>query len=362
MSEGNHSTELFDQAFDLVRALSDEPDLQQKARLQVKIAQFRARSDQHYRAIARAEAEWSLFGQLDDRELEPGEKISYFLQRHAASLADNPSRLAPVAVVLLAVLCLPLFFNFTGDTSGKSVAATVPVSAPSSSEYVTAFGERSQVMLPDGSRIQLNWNTRLSVTYSNLRREVVLHQGEAVFTVQSQPGRPFVVTSDDVRTVAVGTEFLVRKVADGHAEIGVTEGVVEVSIQHTAAHKTTAAKQVSAPESVRLSASQGLRAINHQLGTVEVRSLTEMGAWRSGMLVFEQRPLHEVVAELNRYTPYPIELAEFAWSEEEVTATYFIEQMDDAIRSLSSLFDLHTTFRATDTGKVLVLSPAPDTP
>lgn len=59
----------------------------------------------------------------------------------------------------------------------------------------TALGERHQVDLPDGSRLELNSATRLQVDFSPGRRHVRLSQGEAMFIVAHDRARPFVVST-----------------------------------------------------------------------------------------------------------------------------------------------------------------------
>ena len=75
--------------------------------------------------------------------------------------------------------------------------------------HSTAIGQQRSVTLPDGSSIWINTNSRLHVEYSEERRGIFLHQGEAFFDV-AKSERPFVVAAGNSQVTAIGTAFAVR--------------------------------------------------------------------------------------------------------------------------------------------------------
>lgn len=84
-------------------------------------------------------------------------------------------------------------------------------SAGSSSVYVTTAAQQRIVVLPDSSQVLLNPESRLvlSGAFGSTDRNVHL-VGEALFTVTHNTGVPFTVSSGDLVTRVLGTEFVVR--------------------------------------------------------------------------------------------------------------------------------------------------------
>ncbi|MDR0845800.1 MAG: FecR domain-containing protein [Tannerella sp.] len=76
-------------------------------------------------------------------------------------------------------------------------------------------GEKSKLMLPDGTAIWLNAGSQISYTnrFNTANRKVEL-TGEAYFEVAKQSGNPFTVTIRDYEIVVKGTKFNVSSYED----------------------------------------------------------------------------------------------------------------------------------------------------
>jgi len=85
--------------------------------------------------------------------------------------------------------------------------------------YRTAIGEQQTVTLNDGTRITLNTDTQLVVSYRQTERHIRLDHGEAMFEVAKQPQRPFIVQVGDQQVRALGITFIVRRDADRDAVV-----------------------------------------------------------------------------------------------------------------------------------------------
>jgi transmembrane sensor len=158
----------------------------------------------------------------------------------------------------------------------------------------TGKGQHRQITLPDGSAITLNANTALRVAFSDHRRAIELQAGEAFFIVAKDAERPFEVHAADGRTRAVGTRFNVR-LRETTATITVVEGVVEVSHQpgfSNAARSPTEPVQIHPNQAVSYSRERGL-------GSVASSDTLTSLAWQRGQLVFNKKPLADVIDELN---------------------------------------------------------------
>lgn len=169
--------------------------------------------------------------------------------------------------------------------------------------YETAIGERSTVALPDGSTITLNTNSRMEVDYTSAAREVRLLKGQGFFEVAKDVGRPFIVTAGDKRVVALGTAFDVRFDKENVVEVTLVEGLVDVAdvgpvddfVQLGVEQSADAAK-------VRLNPGERLVARTDSAPAVEKTDTVEETSWRTGKLIFRDRPLSDVIEEMNRYS------------------------------------------------------------
>ena len=163
--------------------------------------------------------------------------------------------------------------------------------------YTTAFGEQKTVTLPDGSEVHMNVSTELVLHYQAHRRQLTLLKGEAMFAVQSDKNRPFIVDAGQVQVEVTGTVFNVRRHAQGNVEVAVTEGSVQVS---------------SGPwwnrQQASLTPGMLAQGSEEQAWSVQRTDVAARTAWRQGKVVFRDQTLDEVVQEMNRYLPEPIEL------------------------------------------------------
>lgn len=158
--------------------------------------------------------------------------------------------------------------------------------------YQTEVGVAATVPMVDGSKVTLNTSSKIRVALSDSERRVDLDQGEAFFDVAKDLTRPFVVSVGELRVVAVGTKFSIRR--DGEQlRVVVTEGRVRMEKRQGSREVTLA--QISAGGVVHARGDDIL--IQEQpLARVE-----EALSWRSGFVVFHDTTLADAVAELNRY-------------------------------------------------------------
>ncbi|WP_256006777.1 FecR family protein [Pedobacter deserti] len=93
---------------------------------------------------------------------------------------------------------------------------------------VTTLQHR-KVSLPDGSTVILNDNSILEYpkVFSGKSREVVL-RGEGYFDIKHDPMRPFVVQSEGLTTIVLGTAFNIRALKGTPIVVTVTRGKVKV--------------------------------------------------------------------------------------------------------------------------------------
>jgi transmembrane sensor len=170
----------------------------------------------------------------------------------------------------------------------------------------TALGEQRTLNLADGTRVELNTNTRLSVRFDDRVRTVILSSGEAYFNVAHER-RPFVVKAGTRKVIALGTAFLVR--CEGAADDALTVTLIEGRVA-VAPVEAPNVMSVSTDTSLALlSAGKRLRVARHALTTIDTPSINQETAWMRGQLIFENTPLREAASEFNRYNTVKIQIA-----------------------------------------------------
>ncbi|WP_215223284.1 FecR family protein [Echinicola shivajiensis] len=98
-------------------------------------------------------------------------------------------------------------------------------------EKVTPNGQKLSLVLPDGTMVKLNANSKLRLPkdFEPDKREVYL-EGEAFFDVKRDTLRPFLIHSEAVTTKVLGTSFNVRtNPEEATISVAVLTGKVEVN-------------------------------------------------------------------------------------------------------------------------------------
>ncbi|AQR61665.1 hypothetical protein BZG35_08380 [Brevundimonas sp. LM2] len=188
-------------------------------------------------------------------------------------------------------------------------------------EGVTAPGEIETLTLADGSRVTLNTRSIIQAEVDRAGRAVRLERGEAFFDIASDPARPFYVHAGDARIRVVGTRFNVRRDRD-RVVVTVDHGVVAVAPTSNLDNPATV---VVGRQAV----------VQDQAVTAEPAPLDgQATAWRRGQLVFNQTPLREVVAELNRYRAGRILVLNADLADQTVSGAFNTANVDGAVRGI----------------------------
>ncbi len=179
----------------------------------------------------------------------------------------------------------------------------------SPSSFQTGIGEHAAVALPDGSRVELNSGSAVQVSYRDDARVIRLEQGEAFFTVAHDTARPFWVVAGRTWVRAVGTAFNVYRRQD-QVRVTVSEGRVKVATAAPISRRAPSDDALAKLPVSLLAAGQQAELGDTQtlVSRVPPPEVERETSWRGGTVYFDNRPLHEVVDEMNRYTPLQIEL------------------------------------------------------
>jgi transmembrane sensor len=221
-------------------------------------------------------------------------------------------------------------------------------SDPSAGQFSTRTGEHMQLVLADGSSVNLGARSRLSVDFSSQTRDITLVAGEAFFQVNKDARRPFRVRALDGLITAVGTAFDVRATGD-HVTVVVSEGVVNVAQMQDAAEAPEGSAAPSAPilshpTSLHVSRGEQLtfdgRARSRELTEIQLSYVdpAQSARWRDGWLVYRNEALRDVIADVERYTDTEVTVADGVPRDLRFTGAVFKDSVVEWVEALPEVF------------------------
>ncbi|MGF9566175.1 FecR family protein [Neorhizobium sp. JUb45] len=217
----------------------------------------------------------------------------------------------------------------TAIVAAGVVTASLPIAAWTA-DYSTGTGEQRVVKLADGSTASLDAETAIALDFTENARALRLIRGRVFFDVAKDPSRPFRVDAGDGSTTALGTRFAVHKWSDN-----VTIAVEESAVSVVASDRTSVI--VRQGENVTYATGGGVGAIERIDADAET-------AWRRGKLIFENRPLGQVIADVNRYRSGMITMTDTALASMRVTGIFSIDNPDGVLDAITSALPVRAVY------------------
>lgn len=214
-------------------------------------------------------------------------------------------------------------------------------SSDASADALTAVGEQRDLLLPDGSQLRLDTNTAIDVAFSANERLIRLRRGRVLIATAKPKGEgdgghpppPFWVKTAEGRVQALGTRFAVRQDA-GSTHVAVMEARVAIHAGALGDFGFAPTAAALAIEGAPILAAGEAARFNRLglLGRSAARSADS--AWASGMLVADDMPLADFVAELARYRTSPL-VCDPAVQHLHISGTYPLTDTDKALAALA---------------------------
>lgn len=258
--------------------------------------------------------------ELNKIRSEPMYTKSYAHKRHGRALAFS---LSAAAVILIALL----FYQYV------PLATEAPQPQSAMQEVMTEKGQRTTFRLSDGTRVQLNADSKLEISgkFMEASREVYL-RGEAYFEVTRNPDKPFVVHTEETFTKVLGTKFGVRAYPDeDRVQVVVAEGKVALG----------SAEQSTGKSSKQITRNQiGILSENGQTKVFHAGDIEKYLGWKDGKLIFKDTPLREVKPYLERWFDITCILADSSLGSLELTASFSGEPMTEVLNVIALSMDV----------------------
>jgi transmembrane sensor len=200
--------------------------------------------------------------------------------------------------------------------------------------YATNIGERRAIVLADGSQVDIDAQSEISVDFKPEFRLVHLTHGRAYFQVAKDVGRPFIVEAGGRQVVATGTAFDVE-LLDRGMRVNLVEGQVLVREASASAPST---RQTTA----QLSPGQQLVALARVAPVIRNTNVSNATSWRQGRLIFDDEPLPNAIAQVERYSHVRIVLAQDSLSSVRVSGVFNAGDVSAFIGALHKYFAVDT--------------------
>lgn len=156
-------------------------------------------------------------------------------------------------------------------------------------EFVTEYGERQKIELPDGSMVEMNANSRLvwEGDWERTGIRSVALDGEAYFDVVKSENRKFQVSTGELKVNVLGTSFNVFS-RRGSTEVYLLEGRVELEMDESQEQFTMIPgdRVEYHKEEQRLKRSQK-------------ETLYSAAAWKTGVISYQKVVLRDIIPELS---------------------------------------------------------------
>lgn len=251
----------------------------------------------------------------------------------------KPRFLVPLSAAACVAVMAPIVIAPGDPQSGADPTAATQDGQFAAREFDTAISQHRELVLADGSVVTLGAASQVRVKYIGGERRVELLEGEAFFDVAKDTERPFFVEAGLAEVRVVGTRFEVDR-QDGSLSVTVMEGEVEVN-SHDNANRMVRA--LLPGQKLELAEGPAKGATRPQVNLPFSARVRDVGVlaeadWVTGWLSYEDAPLSQVVADINRYYGPGVKLADPATGNLHVTAAFptqrvrgFLEAMDETI-------------------------------
>lgn len=224
------------------------------------------------------------------------------------------------AILFIPILVISAWYYIQNNQLKKDIDGMQVVQ-----EIKSQSGIKSHFFLPDGTEVWLNATSsiRFPSIFKEKTRTIQLN-GEAFFKVFKDKNKPFVVKTDVMDVVALGTAFnLCAYSEDNQYSTTLEEGKVQVI------------NTVKKGENFILEPGEQ---INFERDKQQfIKSKVEVNnfiAWKDGKLIFNETPFHEVVKRLGRWFNTDIQLADKSIADYRYTATFTNENLDQVLELL----------------------------
>jgi len=253
-----------------------------------------------------------------------------------------------------AIVFLAFAAGWAVNWQARSEQLIITESEPFMNEVSVEYGSKSQILLPDGTKVKLNSGSKLTYPsrFDDSMRKVQL-EGEAFFVVAKETDRPFFVNTSSIAIKVLGTSFNVKSYAEENSiETTLVTGAIEIYNELAAENaqlskapiavlkpmdKATYVKDISAISvSSELKIPDNLPVLEKKAGIlVENQIETALfTAWKDNVLRFKGEKFEHIAIKLERWYDVKIDIRHKTLKEEYFTGQFDSETVEQALEAL----------------------------
>jgi len=198
-------------------------------------------------------------------------------------------------------------------------------------ETIAPRGQKSQIVLTDGTKVWLNSDTKIKYpgNFSKNERDVYL-DGEAFFEVSKNPHQPFVVHTSGVDVKVLGTKFNVKAYADeNQIETSLFEGKVNLLLNDPSSTQQIE-KEVEPGQSFIYSKA------DHQLAANKFPQ-DEINGWKKNQLIFKDDTFSNLVKKVERWYDVKVVYDEEQFNDRRLTVELYEGERLDRLLNIISM-------------------------
>ncbi|GAB4330312.1 MAG: FecR domain-containing protein [Bacteroidales bacterium] len=310
-SSGEHRDEMTGL---VVRYLAGEATPEEVTQLEAWVKS----SEENQKEFLALRTVWRL-GRIPDH-FQPDEKAAWEKVSRKIHFTDSEKRTPviqlnrrmAVAASIIALVALSVFLWFKLQPSAITISAGA---------------EPMAFVLPDSSTVTLNRYSKLTYrkNYGNTQRALTL-EGDGFFEVRPDQQHPFIVTAGKASVKVLGTAFYVDARKNTRK--------IEVLVEH--------GKVAFSSPAGELTLTRGEGAVFDQVAEKIVKTAGNPNslAWKTGIFRFNDTPLAEVLAQINRAFGVTVTLSGHSGENCFLTATFDHPALDDLLSVIAATFDM----------------------
>jgi ferric-dicitrate binding protein FerR (iron transport regulator) len=248
-------------------------------------------------------------------------------QRTDLGIEIVPTRRSYTWMAVAASVTLLAAVSYFFISIGPAQPASETAIAVKTVTRTTTRGQRTTIVLADGTQIRLNANSTLSYPerFTGDTREIKL-EGEGYFEVAHDPAHPFIVHSGHTATRVLGTSFNVQAIPSS-VTVTLVEGKVNI-----AAGGTT--------QNLQPNQQAVVNADSDQIATRQV-DVSKYVGWTNNTLIFDHVTLKEAFAQMENWYNVDIQFANPALGKCFITARYENESLENVLNSLRFMLNVN---------------------
>lgn len=226
---------------------------------------------------------------------------------------------------IAAILAIPLLV-YTSWNIYKQFTEKQEMTQFAEQEFVSPVGMRSHVILPDGTKVWLNAESKLRYTVPFVRENRNIQiEGEAYLYVAHNKKSPFLLETANTTIEVTGTSFDVKAYPeDEYVSVALEEGSVKLSASNGTEKKTAEMKAGDFFEVEK--------------GTNNIKSVStsieKQIAWHKNILVLDETPMEEVALLLERWYGVKVIIADDELKKYKFNTTFENESLNRVLELL----------------------------